>query len=141
MTRMPFARLAAITALIAVLVLSSAAPASAARGGAHKAAPTGSFSLVLLDSPDTLPNYGEHVTFTVTSTAAYPMVRLTCSQQGEWVTNQTVGFYPGWPWSQVFPLSSWKWTGGAADCDAVLYYQTRHQGDQILATMSFHVEA
>jgi len=74
----------------------------------------------------------------VSSTAAYPSVTLTCYQNGVWVTNQTVGFYPGWAWSQVFPLSSWKWTGGAADCDAVLFYQTS-KGQQTLATMSFHV--
>jgi hypothetical protein len=109
-------------------------------GGGGGSTYTGSFSLVLLDSTDGLAHYGQNITFDVSSTAAYPSVTLTCYQNGDWVTNQTVGFYPGWAWSQVFPLSSWKWAGGAADCDAVLFYQT-NKGQQTLASMSFHVYA
>jgi hypothetical protein len=112
-------------------------------GGGGGGDTTGSFSLVLHDSNSNgVPNFGESVTFNVTSTAAYPMVTLTCYQDRSvgWVTNQTVGFYPGWVWSQDFPLSSWKWTSGAADCDAVLYYQTR-KGNQTLDAMTFHVDA
>jgi len=122
--------------LSAILVLGLGAGSALAGRSTY----TGSFSLVLLNSTDGVPHYGQNVTFNVTSTASYPSVKLTCYQNGDWVTNQTVGFYPGWAWSQDFPLSSWKWPGGAADCDAVLFYQTR-KGSQTLASMSFHVEA
>ena len=136
----------AALAVAALTVAGSSGPALAAKGGAGgkgggKNSATGSFRLVLLDSTDGLAHYGQQVTFDVTSTATYPMVTLTCYQAGEWVTNQTVGFYPGWPWSRTFPLSSWKWTGGAADCDARLYSQNSDGStQQTLATMTFHVE-
>jgi hypothetical protein len=142
-----------VIAIMAALMAITIVPAMAAKGGAGgggkggsggsggTTTATGSFDLVLLDSSDATPNYGEHVTFNVTSTASYPSVTLTCYQAGstDWVTNQTVGFYSGWVWSQVFPLSSWKWTSGAADCNAVLFYQTS-KGTQTLATKSFHVD-
>lgn len=122
--------------LVAAIAL---APAALAGKGGKPGAPTGSFSLVLLDSPDALPNYGENVTFNVTSTAYHPMVNLTCYQNGDWVKNQSVGFYAGWPWSQTFNLSSWKWLGGAADCSAELYYTDSKGANRTLATMSFPV--
>src|SRR5207244_2394606 len=101
----------------------SATPSFAAKGGGGNpvsGAYAGSFSLVLLNSTDGLPHFGQNVTFDVSSTGAYPSVTLTCYQNGVWVTNQTVGPYPAYPWTQAFTLSSWKWTAGAADCDAVL---------------------
>lgn len=138
---------AAALGVAALTTLGASAPAMAAKGsgggkgGGKTPTVTGSFSLRLLDSPDTVPNYGENVTFDVSSNATYPMVNLTCYQGGTWVTNQTVGFYPGWAWSQTFPLSSWKWTAGAADCDARLYSQNADgSNQQTLATMTFHVE-
>jgi hypothetical protein len=136
-----------ITALIFGLVAGAAFAAKGGNSahtnghnGGHASSVTGTFSLVLVtdQNGDGQPNWGDSVTFDVSSTAAYPEVTLTCYRSGDWVTNQTVGFYDGWPWSQVFPLSSWRWTGGAADCDAVLFYQTK-KGNQTLATMSFHV--
>jgi hypothetical protein len=133
------AQTASIAALVLALVLAPAALAGKGRGGGNTG-PTGSFSLVLLNSTDGLPHYGQDVTFNVTSNAYHPMVTLTCYQAGVSVKNQSVGFYPGWPWSQVFPLSSYKWPGGAADCQAKLYYQTK-RGEKVLATMSFHVYA
>ena len=72
----------------------SATPTFAAKGGGKGANSfTGSFSLVLLNSTDGLPHYGQDVTFNVSSTAPYPSVTLTCYQNGVWVTNQTAGGY------------------------------------------------
>ncbi|MGH3081454.1 MAG: hypothetical protein ACRDNH_10030 [Gaiellaceae bacterium] len=131
------AQVAFIGALVLALALLPTAIAANRGGGGGKAgSATGSFTLVLLNSTDGLPHYGQDVTFDVTSNAYHPMVRLTCYQNGDWVKNQSVGFYAGWPWSQVFPLSSYKWPGGAADCNATLYYQT-NRGEQVLDTMSF----
>jgi hypothetical protein len=135
-------RRVAQTALIVTLVLTLAlAPAAFAGkpGKPGKGGGTGaSLNLVLLDSTDGLPHYGQHVTFELSTTATRPYVNLKCYQGGEWVTNQTVGFYAGYPWSQVFPLSSWKWTGGVADCTARLYTASR-KGTTTLATLGFHV--
>jgi len=147
--RKPVAILFVLSLAVVALALVPAAGLAArggntgTGGGKPSGGVTGSFSLVTHDSnANGVPNYGESVTFNVTSTASYPMVTLTCYQDRSagWVTNQTVGFYPGWVWSQDFPLSSWKWPGGAADCDAVLYYQTR-KGNQTLDATTFHVDA
>jgi len=132
-----------VLAMATILATVTTGAAVAGKGGTGKGhtSVTGSFSLVLLNSTDGMLHYGQDVTFNVTSNAYHPMVTLTCYQGGDWVTNQTVGFYDGWPWSQVFPLSSWKWPGGAADCNAELYY-TDHKGSKrTLATMSFPVYA
>ncbi|TMC72268.1 MAG: hypothetical protein E6J15_11185 [Chloroflexi bacterium] len=111
--------------------------AEAGKGGHRNAAGSGSgsLSLVLLNSTDGLAHYGQNVTFTVSSTVSQPWVNLTCYQNGDWVTNQYVGFYAGYPWSQVFPLATWKWTGGAADCTARLFDGLTNA---TLGSMSFH---
>src|SRR6266542_3294680 len=115
-----------ISILIVGLIAGTALAAKGGGGGGGHSTATGTFSLVIHDTNnDGSPNYRESVTFDVSSTAAYPMVNLTCYQNNDWVTNQTVGFYSGWPWSQDFPLSSWKWVPGEADCTATLYYQTK----------------
>jgi len=128
-----------VIALVVTLALIPAALAAKGGGGGKGGGktgttPTGSFSLVLENSTDGLPHYGQTVTFNVSTTASMPGVTLTCYQNGDWVVNQTVGFYPGYPWSQDFYLFSSKWAGGAADCTATLF-----SGSTTLATMSFHV--
>src|SRR5438034_10424056 len=105
-------------------------------GGGHKSSTgSGTFSLVLLNSTEGLAHYGQNVTFTVSSSVSQPWVNLTCYQNGDWVTNQFVGFYAGYPWSQVFPLTTWKWTAGAADCTARLFDGLTNA---TIASMSFH---
>ena len=130
-------------ALVALVVLVAGPVAAGGRGGGGGKGGTtsGTLDLVLLNSSDGTAHYGQDVTFEVRSAAYHPMVTLTCYQGGDWVTNQTVGFYAGWPWSQVFPLRSWKWASGAADCNAVLYY-TDHKGSKrTLDALSFPVYA
>jgi hypothetical protein len=136
-----------ITLALVTVVAIVAGPATAGgngKGGGGSRRVSGSFSLVLLSSSDSAAHYGQDVTFQVTSNAYHPMVTLTCYPPeggADWLTNQTVGFYSGWPWSQVFPLSSWKWTGGAANCNAELYY-TDHKGSKrTLDSLSFPVYA
>ena len=135
----------ALSVAIGALVLTLVPVALAGKGTGGKGKPGGggtvgggTLSLVLLNSTDGLPHFGQNVTFNVTSSSAYPMVNLTCYQNGDWVTNQSVGFYAGWPWSRNFPLSSWKWTGGAADCTARLYDNTTNA---TLATLTFRANA
>ncbi len=109
-------------------------------GGGSGTGAGGTVSLVMVNDTNGngLPNYGDSVTFNVSTTVSQPWVQLTCYQGGDWVVNQYVGFYAGYPWSQIFPLYSWKWTSGAADCDARLFDGSNNA---TLATMTFHVDA
>lgn len=135
----PTVRIALIAVTAAALFLVPAALADKGGGGkgGNKSAPaTGAFTLVLLNSTDGLPHYGQDVTFDVTSTSAYPAVQLTCYQNGDWVKNQYVGFYSGYLPPHIFSLKSWIWPGGAADCTARLFDAIT---DDTLATWSFHV--
>ena len=129
-----------VTALLAGPALAGGKGGGGAKGGGgHQGSSlTGSFSLVLLNSTDGVPHYDQNVTFNVTSTSTQPWVQLTCNQSGVEVSNQFVGFYAGYPWSQAFPLSSYKWPGGAADCNGRLYDAS---SNATLATMGFHVYA
>ncbi len=86
---------------------------------------TSSLTLVLLNSTDGVPHWGQQVTFNVSTTATtQPNVSLNCYQNGALVYGAVSGFYAGypWPWTQVFTLSSPSWTGGPANCTAALYY-------------------
>jgi hypothetical protein len=128
-------------ALVFVLALVPAAFAAKGGGGGKggggkTSGGTGSFSLALLNGA-TAPTYGGQVTFNVTSTVTYPWVNLACYQNGTLVSSQYVGYYAGYPWSQVFGLWSSMWTGGAADCNARLYDSSTNA---TLATLSFHVD-
>ena len=137
MTRRRIALAAAAALVLAVVpqALAGKKPGQPAGGSS-----TPPLALMLLDSTDNLAHFGGNVTFKVNTSVSKPFVNMKCYQNGDWVTNQTVGFYPGYPWSQVFPLSSWKWTGGAADCTAKLYY-TSGRKTITLATLSFHAYA
>jgi hypothetical protein len=130
---------------IAVLALVPVALAAKGGGGGHNKpgpTPTGSFSLVPLNSTDGIPHYGQQITFNVTSTATYYFVQVNCYQSGARVYNNTIGFYPGWPWSQIYYLESSLWAGGAATCNALLYSSLSDgTNQQTLATMSFDVAA
>ena len=139
------AQVAFIAVLVVALVLAPAA--LAARGGASGKgkpgpAPTGSFSLVLVDSTDGVPHWGQRITFNVTSSARYYFVAVSCYQGGVLVYRADKGFYPAWPWSKEFTLQSYAWSGGAADCSAELYSQNSDGSKRrTLATMSFPVYA
>jgi hypothetical protein len=89
-----------------------------------------------------LPNAGDTVTFSVASTAPYPFVKLTCSQHGAQVLQESEGFYSGWLWGTNFYLGGMVWTSGAANCTAVLY-SVSYSGvtEPTEATMTFQVGA
>jgi hypothetical protein len=143
------AHVAPIVALVLALVIAPAAlaakggkPGGGGGGKPGGATPTGSFSLVLVDSTDGVAHWGQRITFNATSTATYYFVAVSCSQGGVVVYRADKGFYPGWPWSKEFTLQSYAWTGGAADCNAELYSQNSDGSNRrSLATMSFPVSA
>lgn len=131
-----------IIVLVLALALSLAGvnPALAAAGGGGASGTGSSVSLVLLDSSDGLAHTGQQVTFTViTSATTRPFVSLNCYQAGIWVYTASAGFFPDYPWSQAFTLSSSAWMSGAADCTARLYSTKDGTRTRTLATASFHV--
>ena len=135
-----------LTALAVALVLVPVALAGKGSntGGTTGGGSTAGLKLVMVtdNNGDGLPNWGDTVTFNVSTTAAYPMVELDCWQGSNQVDSQKVGFYPGYPWSRNFPLSHWYyWPSGGASCTATLYYQGRKGTNITLATLPVQVGA
>ena len=145
--------LAGVAAAALLTVGIASAPAFAAKGGGS-GKPTGgstSGSSLTLATPlvndlngDGLPNWGDTVTFNVSTTATTaPYVDLTCSQSGTLVYSATSGFFDGylWPWTKDMTLSSQSWTGGGADCTATLYYYGSRGKRVVLSTLAFRANA
>jgi hypothetical protein len=134
----------AVVATVAALCLALTPSALAAKRGGAGQGGSGSSSLSLAMVKDLngngLPNWGDTVTFDVSTTASYPEVLLECSQNAALVFSQRAGFFPSYMWSKDFTLQSSSWTGGAADCTAWLYYSAKGTF-RTLATLPFHVEA
>lgn len=129
--------LAAAVALAVTFLVAS--PAGAAKGGGKPSSGTSTISLEVLTGGDQVPNWGEDVTFHVSTTATTePHVDLTCSQGGTVVYSATTGYYASypWPWTQTMTLSSQMWTGGDASCVARLYMFNGSK-TSTLATQSF----
>jgi hypothetical protein len=99
------------------------------------------FPKMVIDSNNSgTPNYGDTITFVVSTTATTrPWVRVDCFQGSTMVGGGSAGFFPEYLWSQDFGLQSASWTGGAADCTAKLY-MTDGTSSTTLATRSFHVD-
>jgi hypothetical protein len=105
-------------------VAGIATPAFAGKP-ARSSGSTSTLKLVLLNSTDGLPHYGQDVTFDASSSSTTePHVKLSCSQGGTVVYTAQTGYYASypWPWTNTMTLSSGAWTGGAADCTATLYW-------------------
>ena len=145
MKRIFFAVLAASILLAAIPATSSvmllAAHSGNGGGKGHVQNTNSSLSLVLLNSIDGQPHWGQQVTFTVSTTATtQPFVQLNCYNAGVLVYGFSAGFYPGYPWTQIYTLKSNAWTGGAASCTAMLYSADGGR-ETILATLSVPVSA
>ena len=103
---------------------------------------TTTFSLVLVNSTDGLPHYGQDITFNVSTTAtSYPSVSVSCAQNGTTVLYWTAGFFPSYVWTKDLTLSTPSWTSGGASCTATLYYSSGKKKVINLATFNFHVYA
>lgn len=121
---------------------SNSAVSGSGKGGG-KPSGTSSSSLALVMVTDSngngQPNWGDQITFQVSTTAtSEPHVDLTCTQNGVVVYGATTGFYSSypWPWTQIMTLSSTAWQGGAANCTAKLYYFAGSK-TPTLATLNF----
>jgi hypothetical protein len=137
------AHAAQIVAVVLALALVPAALAAKGGGGGTTGGGTISLAPLVYDANgDGLPNWGDVVTFNVSTTATTtPFVNLNCYQNGALVASGMKGFWDGSidvNWN--FGLSSPTWKSGAADCVASLEMQTKRGWAQ-LASTSFHVNA
>jgi hypothetical protein len=115
-----------------LLLVPAAFAAKGSGGGGHKpgggsggGSATISLRMVTDVNSNGTPNYGDTVTFNVSTTATTePHVRLQCFQNGTLVNTRDAGMYASYPWAweQNMALSSSLWTGGAANCTAQVYY-------------------
>jgi hypothetical protein len=131
---------------IAALALTLASTAAAGNGwGNGGGKDPSSLSLVMVSDANGngVPNWGDTVTFDVSTTAtSQPSVIADCYQNGALVYRH-FGFFYGDPSpSRNFVFQSGAWTGGAAGCTATLYYMDPHNGTEVdLATLPFNVGA
>jgi hypothetical protein len=135
---------ALVVPVAALAAVAATVPAFAAKGagsGATSGSTGSSLSVVVETGPDQVPNYGETITFNVTSPVDKKWVDLLCSQNGKQVYSQTAGFFPDYPWAPDYTLSSAYWTGGAAQCNARLYTTNSRGKQSTLATLAFTVQA
>jgi hypothetical protein len=133
-------------ALAAMLVVAGGAFAARGGNGGGKggkgATGTSSLALVMLDPADGQANFGDRVTFDVSTTATdRPFVRVDCYQGPAWVYVASVGYFDGYPWAKEFTLAANSWPGGAADCMATLYLTKDGSRTTTLATLPFGVAA
>jgi hypothetical protein len=120
--------------LITLLVFGLIAGTTLAAKGGRDA---GSLSLVVLAPPDV--NYGEDVTFDVSTSASNPYVNVRCYQGSAFVYDSWAGFYPGAWFGQTFTLSGPSWSAGAADCTARLVSFAKNGRERTLSSMQFGV--
>lgn len=130
-------------ALVAGLA-AVAAPAYAGKpAGGGSTSGSSTLNLVLLNSTDGLPHWGQNITWNASSSSTTePHVKVSCSQGGTVVYTAQSGYYPSyqWPATNTMTLSSGAWTGGAADCTSTLYW---FSGSKTVTgkTLNFHVYA
>ena len=134
-------------ALLALLLIPATFAARGGNGGGGKPSGggDGTISLVLLNSTDGLPHYGQQVTFAVSTTAtSYPYVTLKCSKNGSLVYQASKGIFAT-SLGQLFTLGPTpNWQGGDADCTATLEdwdSYSKNGKKTPLVSMTFHVYA
>jgi hypothetical protein len=126
-------------ALFLSLSLLSGIAEAGKGGGHHTTTGSGSVSLVLLDSTDGLAHFGQHVTYALTTTLAYPYVNEKCYVNAVLVSDDWRGFFATSLSTETFTVGgSQLWQSGAADCTANLVFQTQ-KGWSTVASTSFHV--
>jgi len=136
----------ALIASVGALCLTFVPAASAAKsGGAGRTSGSSSLELVMVNdvNGNGLPNWGDTVTFKVSTTATTtPEVRTVCYQKGTEVYYHVGGFYSGDPWApgdQMFRLDSYLGTSEPGECTATLFSYTPKKGETNLAHLSFQV--
>jgi hypothetical protein len=130
-----------VTALTFGLIAGTAFAGKGGNSGKPGGGGGGGGSSIALDAASASPNFGEQVHFTVTTSYTYPVVSLTCSQNGTVVYGDSRPYYWPNPFEDpgIFYLSSMSWTGGAADCTASVRVSGKNRVTTV-ASMTFPVE-
>jgi hypothetical protein len=132
-----------IFALVGIwAILQSSAAPSAGKGGHTSGGSTISAPQLVTDNNSNgIINYGDWVTFTISTTATTtPYVNLLCYQNGTLVANGKDGYFAGAIGTRNFGLSSSIWTSGSANCTANLITPPSANGKYtVLASTSFQV--
>jgi hypothetical protein len=138
----------ALTGVVIALALALVPAAFAGKGkpGGGGGGGGGTISLVMVTDANGngTPNYGDTVTFAVSTTATtQPFVTVNCFQNGTLVYQASNGIF-AISLNQNFVLQTPAWQGGAADCTAYLQNwdsYSRHHTVTNLASMNFFVGA
>jgi hypothetical protein len=131
-----------VLAMATILATITTGAAIAGKAAGHKQSGGGTISLVLVNSTDGLPHFGQQVTFNISATFSEPWVNLRCYQKGTWVSGEWGGFFDGSAYDQIFTLGpSNSWAGGDADCTADLVEWTARGSLVVKASTSFQVYA
>ena len=126
--------------MLAVVVTGAALAAPGGKGGgANKSG--SNLKLVLLNSTDGVPHWGQDITFEVSSSAAEPNVNVRCYRAEDFVYDGWAAFWAGAWFGQTMTLSSQAWPDGEADCTARLVTFGSNGRERTLKTMTFHVYA
>lgn len=131
--------------LIALLIVGlMAGSVFAGKGGGKPSGGGASMTVQVVRDANAngLPNRGDQVHFSFTTSYSRPVVSLQCSQGGYVVYGDSRPYY--WPniWDDPgnFTLSSMSWTSGAADCRADAKATTSNGRTVTIATLNFHVD-
>jgi len=125
--------LAAATVLVGSFSISALAQGKR-KGNNYQAAVGFALALEADANLNGLPNWGDQVSFSVSSTETNDAhVQLICSQNGEVVYGAT------WPMTPVLTLRSQLWQSGAADCTATAYYIASGTKKVTIGSMNFTV--
>lgn len=113
-------------------------------GGGTTTGGSGSVSLVMVtdNNGDGLPNWGDTITFQVSTTAtSVPYVNLACYQNSVLVASASAGYFDAYPWpgARLVTLNSRTWTSGAADCTANMGYYNNKGNFVTVSSLAFHV--
>ena len=133
---------ASLVALLIVGLLAGTALAGKGGGGGKPGGggTTGGGSLTVVDMDgDGVINYGDAVTFQLTTSATRPFVSVNCYQGGVWVYSASVGYFADYPWNQWFTLATSSWPAGSGDCTAQLYTSRDGIRTNVLGTTTFSV--
>jgi hypothetical protein len=118
---------------VIILGIALASGLLVVRSAAAPPAPPSTLNVVAVSPPDI--NFGEQVTFTVSTTALFWNVTLECRQAGALVLHGggIIGDIP------TVTLASPSWLSGPADCTANLNDYARWKHPKLLASTSFVV--
>jgi hypothetical protein len=109
-------------------------------GGGKGGSSTISLVMVADKNSDGLPNFEDQITFTISGDTTQTFVDASCNQNGTIVYDETHGMWPAAMFGQTFTLGPTSvWSGGAADCSAKIFKWTSNGRQNVLGSMTFHV--